>query len=77
MTSEDCTLIIERNPEVDRLDLVRDEAVGDGAEPRPAVLLGDRRAEQPERAHLAEDRRVGLFVAGKASSTRGASLSRA
>ena len=47
---------------IDALDLARDQAVADVVHRRAAVLLGNDDAEQVERAHLAEDRRVGLFV---------------
>ena len=48
---------------IDPLDLARDQAVGDVAEAGAAVFLRDGRAEQAERAHLADDRRIVAFVA--------------
>jgi len=48
---------------IDALDLARDQPVGDVVQARAAVGLGNGRAEQPELAHLAKDRRVGLLVA--------------
>ena len=48
---------------IDPLELARDQPVADIAETGAAVFLGDGRAQQPERAHLAKNRRVGLAVA--------------
>ena len=47
---------------VDPLDLPRDEAVADIAGTDPAIFLRNRRAEQPELTHLAEDRGIGVLV---------------
>ena len=55
---------------VDARDLARDEAIADVAEPRAAVLLRQRRAEQTQRPHLAEDRGVALFVAKRLRHAR-------
>ena len=59
---------------VDALDFARDQAVADVVQAGAAVLLGDRRPEQTERAHLAEDR-GSVFSWRNASSTRGSSRS--
>ena len=55
---------------VDALDLARDQAVADVVEPGAAVLRRQRRAEEPERAHLAEDRRIRLLVAKRLGHAR-------
>ena len=47
---------------VDPLDFTRDEPIAHVVESGAAVRLGQRGAEQAERAHLGKDRRVGLFV---------------
>ena len=62
MTSELCTLIIERKPEVDALDLARDEAVGDIARAGAAEFLRQRHPEQARFAHQPEELRVRLFL---------------
>ena len=43
---------------IDALDLAGDQAIGDIAEAGAAIFLRDGRAEQPERAHFAHNRRV-------------------
>ena len=48
---------------IDPLDLARDEPVGDVGRAGAAVILRQRDAEQPELAHLVEDRAVGLLLA--------------
>ncbi|NRP86583.1 hypothetical protein GFPCMMHI_02490 [Ensifer adhaerens] len=48
---------------VDALDLAGDQAVGDITEAGAAIFRRNRRSEQAEFAHLAEDRRIGLFMA--------------
>ena len=55
---------------IDALDLARDETVADVAHPRAAVLLRQRRAEQAELPHLAEDRGVALLVAERFGHAR-------
>ena len=62
MTSELCTLIIERKPEFDALDLARNEAVGDVACAGAAEFLRQRHPEQARFAHQPEQLRVGLFL---------------
>jgi hypothetical protein len=57
MTREDCTLIA-----VDGLDLPGDQAVGDVAHARAAVLLRDRRAEEAQASHLGHDLAVEALV---------------
>src|ERR1019366_10143041 len=37
------------------LDLASGKPMGDGAEPGAAIILGNRRAEQPKAAHLRQD----------------------
>ena len=59
---------------IDALHLARDQAVGDVAEARAAVLLRDGRAEQAERAHLGSSS-LSTFSSRQASRTRGISLS--
>ena len=56
---------------IDALDLARDQAVADIAHAGAAVLLGDDDAEHVERAHLAEDRRLGLLVPEHLQHARG------
>ena len=48
---------------IDPLDFARDQAVGDVAQAGAAIFFRDGRAEQAERAHLADDRRIVGFVA--------------
>ena len=48
---------------IDPLDLARDQPVGDIAEPGAAIVLRQRRAEQPERAHLGHDLAVEALLA--------------
>ena len=48
---------------IDALDLARDQPVADIAEAGAAVVLRNGRAEQPERAHLAQDGRVEFALA--------------
>ena len=55
---------------IDPLDLARDQAVGDIAEAGAAVFFRDGRAEQAERAHLADDRRIVAFVAERLEHAR-------
>ena len=47
---------------IDALDLARDEPIAHVIEAAAAELLRDRRAEQAERAHFAEDRGIGALV---------------
>ena len=47
---------------IDALQFARDQAVADVVEAGAAVFLRDGRAEQPELAHFAEDRRIGVAV---------------
>ncbi len=56
---------------IDALDLARDQAIGDIAEPRPAVIRRHRRPEKAEFAHLAEDRGVGLLLPERLQHARG------
>ena len=45
------------------LDLARDKAIGDVGRAETAVFLGDGDAQKAHFAHLAEDRRIGVFLA--------------
>ena len=47
---------------IDPLDFARHQAVADVVQARAAVGFGDRRPQQPQLAHLVEDRTVGLLV---------------
>ena len=55
---------------VDALHLARDQAIGDIARADAAIFLRDGRAEQPQRAHLAEDRGVGMLVLERLDDAR-------
>jgi len=55
---------------VDPLNLAGDQAVGHVVQARTAVLLRNRRAEQAEFAHLAEDRHVGRAIAKRFGDPR-------
>ena len=61
-------------PRIHALDLARDQAIADVVQAGTAVLLGNRRAEQAEFAHLAEDRRIGRAFAKGRQHARGESL---
>jgi hypothetical protein len=53
---------------IDAFQFARDQAVGDVAQPRAAVLLRDRGTEQAERAHLGQQLLVdGLVAPGDAA----------
>lgn len=56
---------------VDALDFASDQAIADVVEAAAAVGFGNGRAEQAGLAHLAEDLRVGLFVAEGFEHARG------
>src|SRR3546814_20523996 len=47
---------------IDALDFARDQPVADIVQPRAAIFGIDRRAEQPERAHLRHDLTIEAFV---------------
>jgi 3'-phosphoadenosine 5'-phosphosulfate sulfotransferase (PAPS reductase)/FAD synthetase len=47
---------------VDPLDRAGDQSVADIAKSGAAIFVGDRRAEQPQRAHLAHDLAVEPFL---------------
>jgi hypothetical protein len=55
---------------VDPLHLARDQAVAHVAEAGAAIGFGNRRAEQAELTHLAEDGRIGLLVAKRLQNPR-------
>ena len=55
---------------IDALDLARDQPVGDIAEAGAAVFLGDGRAKEAERAHLAHHRRIVALVAKRFEHAR-------
>ena len=54
----------------DALDFARDEPIGDVVLPGAAVLRRNRRPEQAELAHLAEDLGVGFFISERLQHPR-------
>ena len=55
---------------IDTLNLTRDQAVSHIVQPRATVLLRNRRAKQPERAHLTKNLDVGVLIAKSLNYTR-------
>src|SRR3546814_3083166 len=55
---------------IDALDFARDQPVADIVQPRAAIFGIDRRAEQPERAHLRHDLTIEAFVAKRRGHAR-------